>query len=1105
MSQVRQSELFASQDWKVLYRAFTQINFNASDPTTINRALRDYLRTNYPEDFNDWIESSEFVAIIDLLSWLAGTLAFKIDINARENFLETASARESVLRLARFLSYNPSRNRPATGLVKIVEVQTDDDLTDSNGRSLSGQRIQWNNADDPDWYENFVTIMNAAFVSTNPFGTPLKQGNVGLVPAQLYRINTRFGDNSYAFNARASGTSMDFELCNGDFEADEIFTERSPDPNAAFHIFYRNDSNGNASANTGFFVMFKQGSMKRQLFTIGSPVENQLLDVENRGVTEDDVWVQSVSDSGFLQAEWTRVPALFSENITFNSLPAGQRDVYSVITRDDDKVSIRFSDGIFGTAPSGNIAVWHRVANGSQYTIKPFDIERVTQAFNYVNRRGVRRTLRIVFSLVSTVANATPRESEGQVKRRAPAVYSTQSRMVSGEDYNAFPLSSNLAVKLKAVNRIYSGHSRHIDMNDPTSTYQDVNVFSDDGAIYTEPANIYEEVPVTLNRSPMEIVEHHIQPMLKNVDVRGEMLSRQIVRAVDPTHPLYVEPPIGTWNKVTSAKFSSTGWFSSSNANFRVGATILFKTPTGEEMWVAIAEINDKVNSAPPAGYKGPVTLAEPVPTGSTMLAIVPAYASQMPLTIKNQVAQKVDLGLSFSLWYEPLTAKWLVEDYSSINIRSTPPMEHPSAIKVLCVESSGGILWKLSARGSKMIFESMRKIKWYQNSGRVTDSRTGARKIDTVAVLGTNPDLNDEHGRPLKVPSVFNTEKLYYYNNGTHEPRRVQVIFTDDDEDGGFDNPDSYLRLVPKDRPRSTLFWRLGEAFGAVSYLPSHDILVLENGENFEPSRADNNAVGQIAYRHDLDKFYENLGEEWEELNRRDFKVARGRGPNLAMKWITADGSVIIPKADPLFFHWKHYAQVAHRIDPAITNIIDVFVLSSEYDYLTRQWIARGAKLADLPQAPSELDLRLTFRNFEEFKMFSDEIVWRPVSYKFLFGPGSEDQNLRAKFKVVKLANSTVADGEIKSRVIRAINQFFDVTRWDFGETFYFTELAAFVHQQLASVIGSFVVVPQDEDASFGDGFEVTAHPDEIFISTAQVGDVEIISSNTSSNLRIR
>ena len=1102
MSQIRQSELFAGEDWRVLYRAFTEINFNASDPASINQSLRDYLRTNYPEDFNDWIESSEFVAIIDLLAWLAGTLAFKVDINARENFLETATARESVLRLARFLSYNPSRNRAATGLVKIVEVSTNDDLTDSNGRSITGQRIQWNNVDDPDWYENFVTVLNAAFVSTNPFGTPLKAGLVGNVAAQLYRTNSRMAQNSMAFTARVSGQGMDFEICNGDFESDGLFVERMPDPDAAFHMLFRNDSNGNDSPDTGFFMLFKQGSLKRQVFNIANPVENQLLNVETSGITEDDVWVQNVSASGAVERNWTRVPAIFSENITFNSLSPSLRDIYSVITRDDDKISIRFSDGIFGTAPVGNIAVWHRVSNGLQYVIKPLDIERINVAVNYTNRLGVPRTMRVVFSNESLVSNSTPRETEAQIKRRAPAVYSTQSRMVNGEDYNVLPLSSNLAVKLKAVNRTYAGHSRHIDLNDPSSTYQDVNVFSDDGAIYMERANVYAEVPATLNRTPQEIVTQDIEPLLKKVDVRAEVNSVLIQRSIDQTNSLKVTPPIGTWNQTTAAKFSSTGWFSSANTNFRKGANILFVKPTGEKAWVAIADITGTMTTAPASGFKGPVTLAEPIPTGSTMLAVVPAYAPALSDTVKAAVTQKIELGLSFTLWFDPLASLWLLLDYSPLAAATAAPSNALSAIKVLTAENAGGVLWKLSARGSKMVFESIRKIKWYQDGSRVSDSKTGARRIDTVAVLGTNPDLNNVDGKPLVIPSVFNTEKMYYYQNGTHEPRRVQIIFTDIDEDGAFDSPDGFTRLVSHNPRQSTLFWQLGQAFGATSFLPLDTVAVFEVTPDLN---AHVGVEGDIAYALDQDKFYVNTAASWVEQTRSNYRVATGRGPNIAASWTSVGGQPVLQKADALFFHWKHYAAVNHRIDPAITNLIDTFVLSSEYDYLTRAWIANGAVLADLPEAPSELDLRLAFHNFEEFKMMTDEIIWRPVRYKLLFGNGSEAQNLRAKFKVIKLANTTVADGEIKSRVIRAINQYFDVTRWDFGETFYFTELAAFVHQQLASIIGSFVIVPQSESAEFGDIFEVTAQPDEIFISTAQVGDVEIIASNTSSNLRMR
>ena len=62
-----------------------------------------YIRENYPEKFNDYIESSEFIAIIELLAYLSQNLAFRVDLNTRENFLATAESRESVLRLAKML------------------------------------------------------------------------------------------------------------------------------------------------------------------------------------------------------------------------------------------------------------------------------------------------------------------------------------------------------------------------------------------------------------------------------------------------------------------------------------------------------------------------------------------------------------------------------------------------------------------------------------------------------------------------------------------------------------------------------------------------------------------------------------------------------------------------------------------------------------------------------------------------------------------------------------------------------------------------------------------------------------------------------------------
>ena len=47
---------------------------------------------------------SEYIALIDMIAYLQTESAFPTDLNARENFLELAERRESVLRLARLLS-----------------------------------------------------------------------------------------------------------------------------------------------------------------------------------------------------------------------------------------------------------------------------------------------------------------------------------------------------------------------------------------------------------------------------------------------------------------------------------------------------------------------------------------------------------------------------------------------------------------------------------------------------------------------------------------------------------------------------------------------------------------------------------------------------------------------------------------------------------------------------------------------------------------------------------------------------------------------------------------------------------------------------------------
>lgn len=1097
MSQsIRQSELFAGQDWQVLYRAFTQINFNASDPASINKALRDYIASNYAEDFSDWIESSEFIAIIDLLSYLAGSLAFKTDINARENFLESAEARESILRLARFLSYNPRRNYPARGLMKLQSIKTDDDVYDASGNNLQNRSIIWNNADDPDWFERFTLVMNSAFVSTNAFGVPLKTTTLGSVRTQLYRLNSRFGDGNFGFGASVSGQSMGFELYNLDFDDTNGFYERTPNLDSAFHCVYRTDGNGADSANTGFFMGFRQGALAFSDVLINQPTENQVIDLNVDNINETDVWVQSLNTDNSVRVNWTKVPAIFSDNITFNSVDASIRTIYSVITRDRDQVSLRFSDGRFGAAPVGKMRFWYRVSNGFQYQVRVQEMQNISVAIPYLNRRGQQRTLTLTMSLEEAVANAATRETEEQIRLRAPQLYATQGRMVSGEDYNTFALKSNQATKIKAVNRVYSGHSRFIDLNDPTGSYQDVSMFADDGLFYKERIKSYAEVPLTENKTPQELISLYVQPALKNIDcynVIQDYMMRQSRLGQIAT------PSALAWVRATDSVFSSTGWFNQGSAYLRPGSTLLMKIGNAQK-WVSITSVEGDPRQPVDSGYPGPVTLAEEVPTGAVVIAIIPSFSTTLPADVISKLQSKFVSSVGFTLWYDfnpaDQTTFWEVKNAENIDQQ---PQVVGSSVKLFSCEYLTDALWRFTTPGLRYNFESIKSVRFFFDGQKAIDHATGQVHQDKIKILRYNADLLS--GMGLGRDYELAVSKTITYADGYADPRRVAVQFIDSDNDGFPDDPDTYYRVTDHLSQNTLLFWQMD---ADSLYAPFGGMWVFESDADRIQSGA---PLGTCAFQIGgalPESFWYMDGSGWVQQYRR-FRFGRGRGPNVAAKWVTAGGAEIDPPVgSAINFHWKHFAPSDHRIDPSKTNIIDMFVLTTEYDFLVREWVRQGASPLSIPAAPSELELRTTFGQYESFKVFSDEIIWRPVKYKYLFGTGA-DAALKATFKVIKLPNSYISDGEIKALVIRAINAYFSADFWDFGETFYFTELAAYVHQQLSTSIASIVIVPETDDGSFGDGFEVRCRSDEIFISTAQVNDVTIIDSNTSVNLRMR
>ena len=185
----RQTAIFGVEDWKRIYQTYREADFQSYDFETLRKSFVDYLRLYYPETFNDYIESSEFIAILDVMAFMGQSLAFRTDLNTRENYIDTAERRDSVVRLANLVSYTPKRNICASGYLKIFSVQTTENVTDFNGIDLANVTVNWADPTNFNWQEQFTAIINSALVDSQRIGRPGNRTTILGVNTDEYSIN----------------------------------------------------------------------------------------------------------------------------------------------------------------------------------------------------------------------------------------------------------------------------------------------------------------------------------------------------------------------------------------------------------------------------------------------------------------------------------------------------------------------------------------------------------------------------------------------------------------------------------------------------------------------------------------------------------------------------------------------------------------------------------------------------------------------------------------------------------------------------------------------------------------------------------------------------
>jgi hypothetical protein len=1124
----RQSALFGVNDWKTIYQTFREADFRSYDYETLRKSFIDYLRVYYPETFNDYVESSEFIALLDVIAFMGQGLAFRNDLNSRENFIDTAERRDSVVKLANLVSYTPKRNIAAQGYLKVNSIQTTQNITDLNGVNLSNLPIIWNDPGNSNWFEQFNTIINATLISSQKVGRP---GNTSIllgIPTAEYSIQIpQTSLPIVPFTSVVDGTNMNFELVSVTSLGENYMYEIPPAPTGRFNLVYKNDNLGFASGNTGYFFYFKQGILNTFDFILQEQIANQTVDINIQGINNEDTWLYQLNNNNNTRLIWKQVDNLYSS--AYLQKETSNRKIFTVTSRFNDQVTYIFGDGVFSEIPVGTYRSYVRSSNGLTYTIDPNEMQNISIAFSYLSREGRTEILTVGLTLTQPVSNAQSRETIASIKQRAPTRYYTQNRMVNGEDYSNFPYTLyNSIIKSTAINRSSIGVSKNLDLLDPTGKYSSINSFGDDGCMWQDATN--GNLLFTANNTSDIIA--FFNGTLSGVLALNRANQFYIVNTSTDTTSWYKRFLINTstgdgtvyWTTSTVNGNSITGYFYNLDFSIKVpdqigavtttnakyitkGALVQFSAPPGyyfdnnnrlvagvagtnpTTIWSTVLNVVDDGTNDGDGNFPngtGPVTLNGYVPEGVIATQIIPVFDNSLGVSIIQEAILKIELQQNFTLVFNNSLLvnqdRWSIKPYNNTNwfVKFT---------------SLGNNRYSIDYRSLRYYFGSVNDTRFtYSVNQLVYDPFSGKILQDFINVLGINtqPGTNTALGKDQKINIIGQTTESDGYINDFE----VEISATDVNNKQLILNPDYFTEITgvvnnANNTGRYVFFEQIQDAINLTrqQLVPLGDIIFqYTTKDQIEVVKYDY-PVGQVFFAATDDTFFKSAQDTTvstpfyilEPQSQYSYKYGR----------------------QGLSYQYRHNSNNTTRIDPATTNIIDLYVVTNNYYNSYQNYVKDSTNTIPEPPRPTLAELSASYGKINDYKMLSDSAVLNSVVFKPLFGPKANEA-LRATIKVIKNNNTSASDSEIKSAVLSTMNDYFNINNWNFGDTFYFSELSAYLHNKLGNLISSTVLVSNDPTEPFGTLYEIKCLPYEIFVNAATSNDVLVIAALTPDQLQV-
>jgi hypothetical protein len=1055
-----------AENWSKVYEAFSGVNFAAFDYNTVKQSLLENIKLTFPEAFNDFIESSELIAIIESFSYVCELLAYRFDLDASENFLSTAQRKDSILRLAKLVSYSADRQIPARGLVKITSVSTTENLVDASGNNLANRIIRWNDVTNQLWKDQFILVMDRVLEQTFGSVQPTDRFQIENVLFELHTLNINPLPNGVVgYNTKLNNQSIPMELVPIEYNSTDGIIERRPYNNANFTLVYGRDGLGDTSDTTGFFCYTKQGTLQRFRQTFDGVSPNQIFEIPLNDANQTDVWVNNVNPTTGVTldtppaiqnrrvvelgrtGEWVEVDISHAQNIIFNTNP--RRNKYEVETTNNNRARVIFGDGEFADIPNGSFDFWARSSLDQNIVISQSSIVNQQASFTYVDAFDRNQTFTFTFPLTSSLQNNSSSETLEHIRATAPSVYYSQDRMVNGQDYNSFMLQDSSILKLQTLNRTFIGDSKYISWHDPSTTYENVKIFGNDGALYFQEKIEGNLTPVVSNFN--DLITAYIEPLLSSTDVFIYVSS-------------YGVPPSNF-----RRSFNST-----EKARIVVGLTPP-PSPTSFGMyynvvsneWYVVITSDDPSTTLAPYGW--------PSNFINQPLITVVQYYAESRYTI-NRRAKRI-------VFQSPTTTFWNTNNASSVVDYNTLNSDYDELV-VLQANTNYN---RASVLSSDWIFNIL--------GTEVIDSGVEVGLTDNTRISIIPKDYNGDN-----IPDYLDINE-WIYHRGLADIIKPKITVD--------------LTGVPAPFPATGI-----EITLPISYvIGQYDVSVQNLGNVSAVLGVDwfEDTTSPTGVSNIIRLVNSNLANSLVNVSVNDFVYFYRAAINDDWTIIPTTPNVLNQYVSELItytglwkreigrsslnFAWFHHSPRYHLIDPASSNINDTLVIQKGYFLALKRWLEDS--LISQPALPTPLDLRLAYNYLIDNKMISDTVVLRAGKIKLLFGRRAI-LPLQANFKIVRSSDNTMTDNQIKNIVVATVRNFFDPTLWEFGETFYFTELAAAVHKALPIEISTFVIVPVYENNNFGELFQVQAAEDEIFYPDITENDINLVSDINASTIRL-